>query len=39
LDDVKNYLKIMYIRDWRNTARERDAWEFILKEAKVLHRP
>jgi hypothetical protein len=37
-DDVKNDLK-MGARSWRKIVKNRAAWNFILKEAKVLHGP
>jgi len=27
------------LRGWRKIARDRDAWKWILEEAKVLHGP
>jgi hypothetical protein len=37
--DFENYLKKMGIRSWIKVAKDRDAWKFILKEARVLHGP
>jgi hypothetical protein len=39
LDYVETDLKKMCFSGWRKIARDRDAWKFVLKEAKVLHRP
>jgi hypothetical protein len=39
LDDVKNYTKNMGVRGCRKIARDRDAWNLILKEAWVLQVP
>jgi nicotinamide riboside kinase len=39
LDDTENDLKKMCVTDWRKTARGRDTWKLILKEAKVSHGP
>ena len=37
--DVKNDLKKMSVRHWRKTVGDREAWQLILKEDKVLHGP
>jgi hypothetical protein len=37
--DVENDLKKIGVRGWRKTARDRDAWELIAKEAMVLQAP
>ena len=29
----------MGVRNWRKTARDREAWRLILKEARVVHGP
>jgi hypothetical protein len=39
LDGVENDLKKMSVRGWRKIAWDRDAWELILKEARVLYGP
>jgi hypothetical protein len=39
LVDVDNYLKKMSVRGWRKIARDRDAWKFVLKAARIVHRP
>jgi hypothetical protein len=39
LDVVENDLKKMGVRGWRKMDRDRDAWNVILKEARVLHGP
>ena len=39
LDDAENDLKKKLVRGWRKIAKERDAWELALKEARVLHGP
>jgi hypothetical protein len=39
LDEVEQNLKQMGVRGWRRGAQNRDEWQSILKEAKVLHRP
>jgi hypothetical protein len=38
-DDTENDLKKMGVKGWRKTARDRNAWKLILKEAKVSHGP
>jgi hypothetical protein len=37
IDGVENYLKKMGFRGWRKTTKNRDAWNLIQKEARVLH--
>ena len=37
--DVNNDLKKMNVRSWRKIARDRDAWKFVLKRARIMHRP
>jgi hypothetical protein len=37
LDDVENDLKQIGVTGWRKMAWVRGAWEFVLKEARVLH--
>jgi hypothetical protein len=37
LDDVENDLKKMDVRGWGKTAKDRNEWKLILKEARVLH--
>jgi hypothetical protein len=37
LEDVENDLKERDVRGWRKIARDKDAWNFILKEVRVLH--
>jgi hypothetical protein len=37
LDDIKNGLKKISVRGWKKIVRDGDAWELILKEAKILH--
>jgi hypothetical protein len=39
LDEVEQDLKQMGVRGWRRRAQNRDEWQSILKEAKVLHGP
>jgi hypothetical protein len=39
LDDIENGLKKIGVRGWRKIVRDGDAWELILKEAKVLDGP
>jgi len=39
LDNIENGLKKISVRGWRKILRVGDAWELILKEAKVLHEP
>ena len=36
---VDNDLKKMSVRGWRKIARDRDAWKFVLKGARIMHRP
>jgi hypothetical protein len=36
LDYVENGLKNMGVRCWRKIAKDRDAWEVILKKARIL---
>jgi len=35
LDDVSTYLRKMGINEWRDRARDREAWRHIVKEANV----
>jgi len=37
--DVENDLKEMSVGDWRKIARDRDAWKFVLKGSRIMHRP
>jgi hypothetical protein len=39
LNEVEQNLKQMEVRGWRRRAQNRDEWQSILKEAKVLHGP
>ena len=39
LDDVENDLKQIFVNGWRKMTVDRDAWKFILKEARVFHGP
>jgi hypothetical protein len=39
MDNVANDLNKMGARGWRKIARDRDAWNLILKEARVLRGP
>jgi len=39
LHDVENDLKAVGLRGWRKIARDRNAWNLILKEARDLHGP
>jgi hypothetical protein len=39
LDDVENDLKEKDIRGWRKITRNRDAWNKMLKEARLRHGP
>jgi hypothetical protein len=39
LVDVDNNLKKMSVRGCRKIARDRDAWKFVLKGARIMHRP
>jgi hypothetical protein len=38
LDDIANDLKKMDVRCRRRTARDGDAWKWILKETRVQHK-
>jgi hypothetical protein len=38
-DDAESNLAKMGVSGWRKTDKDRDAWELILKEARVLHKP
>lgn len=38
-DDVESDLKNIGFGSWRKIAKERDAWKFIMEEAKALHGP
>ena len=37
LDDTENDVKKMGVTGWRKTARGRDTWKLIMKEAEVSH--
>jgi hypothetical protein len=34
-DDVREHLRILKVKDWRSTAKDRDAWRLLVQEAKV----
>jgi hypothetical protein len=34
-DDVTEELRILKVKDWRSTAKDRDAWRLLVQEAKV----
>jgi hypothetical protein len=36
LDDVENDLKKLGVRGWRKTAKDRDIWQLVLKDARIL---
>jgi len=36
MDDVREDLRRMCVRNWRIRAHRRDEWKMVVKEAKVL---
>jgi hypothetical protein len=38
LVDVDNDLKKISVRGWRKIARDREAWKFVLKGARIMQR-
>jgi hypothetical protein len=35
-DDVRNYLKIMKVDNWKDRAKNRNKWKLIAERAKIL---
>jgi hypothetical protein len=39
VDGVKNDLRTMGVKGWRNVAKDRKEWQQIVREARALHGP
>jgi hypothetical protein len=35
-NDVRNYLKIMKVNNWKDCAKDRNKWKSIVERAKTL---